>query len=137
MTLVMVTTFTLMNNAGWRVKHLNAWNLPNNGPVSYDVVWEQLTWGEDFVCLNMTGAQVVEEYGRQWNKGYKVRVLDTFRVGNEQHYAGVWNPNTNGHLVLWGHTRSIGKTKPLVTQSHPPASAHPLPPCSGQVIFFL
>jgi hypothetical protein len=26
--------------------------------------------------------------------------------------------------------QSIGKIKPLFTQSHPPASAHPLPPCS-------
>jgi hypothetical protein len=26
--------------------------------------------------------------------------------------------------------KSIGKTKPLFTQSHPPAFAHPLPPCS-------
>jgi hypothetical protein len=26
--------------------------------------------------------------------------------------------------------RGIGKIKPLFTQSHPPASAHPLPPCA-------
>lgn len=101
----LVGKLTEMKNAGWRVKYLNAWNLPNNGPVRYDVVWEQLTWRDEFVRLNMTGAQVVEEFGRQWNNGFKFRVLDTFRVGNEQRYAGVWNPNTNGQLVLWGHTR--------------------------------
>jgi hypothetical protein len=96
---------TQMYNAGWRVKHLNASNLPNNGAVRYDVVWEQLTWRNEFVRLNMTLAQVAEEYGRQWNKGFKFSVLDTFRVGNEQRYAGVWNPNTNGQMVLFGHTR--------------------------------
>ena len=31
-------------------------------------------------------------------------------------------------IKLW--VGSIGKRKPLFTQSHPPASAHPLPPCS-------
>jgi hypothetical protein len=101
----LVGKLTEMKNAGWRVKHLNAWNLPNNGPVRYDVVWEQLTWRDELVRLNMTGAQVAEEYGRQWNRGFKFRVLDTFRVGSDQRYAGVWNPNTNGQLVLWGHTR--------------------------------
>lgn len=101
----LIPKLTQMNNSGWRVRHLNAWNLPNNGPVRYDVVWEAVTWREDVVRLNMTGAQVVSEYGYQWNRGYKFRVLDTFRVGGEQRYAGVWNPNTNGQLVLWGHTR--------------------------------
>ena len=28
------------------------------------------------------------------------------------------------------HREGIGKIKPLFTQSHPPASAHPLPPCA-------
>lgn len=100
-----------MKNSGWRVKHLNALTTSNNGMPLYDVVWEQLTSRDEFVRLNMNGTQVVEEFGRQWNKGFKFRVLDTFRVGNEQRYAGVWNPNSNGQLVLWGHTREqIGET---------------------------
>jgi hypothetical protein len=53
----------------------------------------------------MTGTQVVQEYGTQWNRAFKFRVLDTFRSGNEQRFMGVWNPNSNGQLVLWGHTR--------------------------------
>ncbi|MGQ0593664.1 MAG: hypothetical protein ACT4QB_13745, partial [Gammaproteobacteria bacterium] len=85
---------TQMKNSGWRVRHLNAWNLPNNGDVRFDVVWEQLTWRDEVVRLNMTGAHVVQEYGTQWNRAFKLRTLDTFRIGNEQRYAGVWNPNT-------------------------------------------
>jgi hypothetical protein len=94
-----------MKSAGWRVIHLNAWNLPNNGDVRYDAVWEQKAWHDEFVRLNMTGTQVVQEYGTQWNRAFKFRVLDTFRSGNEQRFMGVWNPNSNGQLVLWGHTR--------------------------------
>lgn len=96
---------TQMKTSGWRVRHLNAWNLPNNGDVRFDVVWEHLTWRDEVVRLNMTGAQVVQEYGTQWNRAFKFRTLDTFRIGNEQRYAGLWNPNTTGQLVLWGHTR--------------------------------
>jgi hypothetical protein len=94
-----------MNKAGWRVIHLNAWNLPNNGPVRYDVVWEAGHSYPQFVRLHMHSGEVASEYGLHWGGGRKLLVLDTFRVGNDQRWAGVWNPNPNAQYVLWGHTR--------------------------------
>jgi hypothetical protein len=94
-----------MHNAGWRVIHINAWNLPNNGPVRYDVVWEAGNSYQQFVRLNMSGADVTSEYGIHWGAGRKLQMLDTFRSGNEQRWAGMWNPNPNAQYVMFGHTR--------------------------------
>jgi hypothetical protein len=96
---------TEMYNGGWRVIHLNAWNLPNNGPVRYDVVWEAGHSYQQFVRLEMSGAEVTAEYGTHWAAARKLHVLDTFRNGSVQRWAGVWNPNPNAQYVMFGHTR--------------------------------
>jgi hypothetical protein len=94
-----------MHNAGWRVIHLNAWNLPNNGSVRYDVVWEAGHSYQQFVRLEMLDTEVFADYGAHWNAGRKLQMLDTFRVGNAQRWAGVWNPNPNAQFVMFWHTR--------------------------------
>jgi hypothetical protein len=92
-----------LHKKGYRIAHLNAWNLPD-GQVRYDAVWNAGTHAQYYI-RNATAAAFQKKYGEMWAQNFKLLLLDAHRAGGEIRYAAVWNPDPRPQYVVWTRTR--------------------------------
>ena len=94
---------TKMHSQGFRLVHLNAWNLPD-GQVRYDALWNPGNYAQ-FYIRGWAPQDFQKKYGEMWQQNFKLLLLDAHISGGQIRYDAVWNPDSGAQYVVWGKTR--------------------------------
>lgn len=88
---------------GYRMVCLSS-HVDTAGTIRHSTVLRKRTTPQSWVT-GWTGEDIVGEYGRQWNRGWKIRHISLVRIREGHRWSAVFEPDTRGQLVYWAHVR--------------------------------
>jgi hypothetical protein len=88
---------------GYRMTCLSS-HVDTAGTVRHSTVLRTSSTPQRWVT-GWAGEHIAEEYGRQWNRGWKIRHVTLVRINDGHRWSAVFEPDTRGQLVYWAHVR--------------------------------
>lgn len=88
---------------GYRMTCLSS-HVDPAGVLRHSTVLRKSTVAQEWIT-GWTGADIANEYGRQWVRGWKIRHVTLARITAGHRWSAVFEPDTQGQLVYWAHVR--------------------------------
>ncbi|MGH3566962.1 MAG: hypothetical protein ACRDRH_13205 [Pseudonocardia sp.] len=88
---------------GYRMTCLSS-HVDAGGTVRHSTVLRKSATQQRWVT-GWAGEHIVEEYGRQWARGWKIRHVTLVRIKEGHRWSAVFEPDARGQLVYWAHVR--------------------------------
>ncbi|MGY5210055.1 hypothetical protein [Nocardia gipuzkoensis] len=88
---------------GYRMTCLSS-HVDAAGTIRHSTVLRKRTTPQEWVT-GWSGADIAAEYGRQWNRGWKIRNVTLARLEDGHRWSAIFEPDTQGQLVYWAHVR--------------------------------
>ncbi|MEV0292051.1 hypothetical protein [Nocardia sp. NPDC050710] len=88
---------------GYRMTCLSS-HVDASGTIRHSTVLRKRSTHQEWVT-GWTLEDIAGEYGRQWNRGWRIRHITLVRIKEGRRWSAVFEPDTRGQLVYWAHVR--------------------------------
>lgn len=88
---------------GYRMTCLSS-HVDPAGTVRHTTVLRKSSAAQEWVT-GWAGADIVREFGRQWERGWKIKHVTLVRIAGGHRWSAVFEPDGEGQLVYWAHVR--------------------------------
>ena len=88
---------------GYRLTCLSS-HVDATGAIRHSTVLRKTATPQRWVT-GWTGEDIAAEYGRQWDRGWKIRHITVVKINEGLRWSAVFEPDNQGQLVYWAHVR--------------------------------